>query len=145
MRPRAAASIEVFAMKTAWEKFQSAAVCLARSGGIKERLTDAYRNYLALVAEEDLPKELRDDFRAFGRALTRERPLLRGEDAFRATIRKMSNEEADQVATTIVLMFAAIPRSYTPVLRSLNSAQIVPLYLAETAEAQARASVAVAR
>jgi len=142
MRPRAAASIEVFAMKTAWEKFQSATVCLARSGGIKDRLTDAYRNYLALVAEDDLPKELRDDFRAFGRALTREPPLLRGEDAFRATIRKMSNDEADQIATTVVLMFAAIPRSFTPVVRSLNSAQIVPLYLAEAAEAQVRASVA---
>jgi hypothetical protein len=145
MRPRAAASIEVFAMKTAWEKFQSATVCLARSGGIKDRLTDAYRNYLALVAEDDLPKELREDFRAFGRALTRERPLLRGEDAFRATIRKMSNDEADQIATSVVLMFAAIPRSFTPVMRSLNSAQILPLYLAEAAEAQVRASVALAR
>jgi hypothetical protein len=133
--PRAAASIEVFEMKTAWEKFQSATVCLARSGGIKERLTDAYRNYLALVAEDDLPKEMREDFRAFGRALTRERPLLRGEDAFRATVRKMSNDEADQIATRVVLMFAAIPRSYSPVMRSLSSAQIVPLFLSEAAQA----------
>jgi hypothetical protein len=135
MRPRAATSIEVFAMKTAWEKFQSATICLARSGAIKDRLTDAYRNYLALVAEDDLPKELREDFRAFGRALTRERPLLRGEDAFRATIRKMSNDQADEVAATVVLMFAAIPRSFTPVVRSLSSAQIVPLFLVEAAEA----------
>jgi hypothetical protein len=138
MRPSAATSIEVFAMKTAWEKFQSATICLARSGAIKDRLTDAYRTYLALVAEEDLPKELREDFRAFGRALTRERPLLRGEDAFRATIRKMSNDEADEVAATVVLLFAAIPSSYTPVVRSLSSAQIVPLYLSEAAEAQVR-------
>ena len=122
-------------MKTAWEKFQSATLCLARSGGIKERLTDAYRNYLALVVEEDLPKDVREDFRAMSRALTRERPLLRGEDAFRATIRKMSNDEADKIASTVVLMFAAIPRSYTPVMRSMSSAQVVPLYLAEAAEA----------
>ena len=122
-------------MKTAWEKFQSATLCLARSGGIKERLTEAYRNYLALVAEEDLPKEVREDFRAVSRALTRERPVLRGEDAFRATIRKMSNDEADQIASSVVLMFAAIPRSYTPVMRSMSSAQVVPLYLAEVAEA----------
>jgi hypothetical protein len=122
-------------MKTAWEKFQSATLCLARSGGIKERLTDAYRNYLALVTEEDLPKDLREDFRAVSRALTRERPLLRGEDAFRATIRKMSNDEADQIASTVVLMFAAIPRSYTPVMRSMSAAQVVPLYLVEAAEA----------
>ena len=61
IRLRAAASIGDLAMKTAWEKFQSATLCLARSGGIKERLTDAYRNYLALVTEEDLPKDLRED------------------------------------------------------------------------------------
>ncbi|HEY4771699.1 MAG TPA: hypothetical protein VIH50_01605 [Steroidobacteraceae bacterium] len=122
-------------MKTAWEKFQSATLSLARSGGIKERLTEAYRNNLALVAEEDLPKELREDFRAVSRALTRERPLLRGEDAFRATIRKMSNDEADQIASSVVLMFAAIPRSYTPVIRSMSTAQVVPLYLVEAAEA----------
>jgi hypothetical protein len=77
---------------------------------------------------------LREDFRAFGRALTRERPLLRGEDAFRATIRKMSNDEADQIAATVVLMFAAIPRSFAPPVRSSSSAQIVPLYLAEGQE-----------
>lgn len=121
-------------MSTAWEKFQSATLSLTRSGAIKERLTDAYRNYLALIAEEELPKELREDFRAFGRALTRERPLLRGEDAFRATIRKMSNEEADQVAATVVRLFAAIPRSFTPAMRASNPAQIVPLYLAEGKE-----------
>jgi len=122
-------------MSTAWEKFQSATLSLTRSGAIKERLTDAYRNYLALIAEEELPKELREDFRAFGRALTRERPLLRGEDAFRATIRKMSNDEANRLAASVVRLFAAIPRSHAPPMRSSSSAQIVPLYRAEVAEA----------
>jgi hypothetical protein len=117
-------------MSTAWEKFQSATMSIARSGAIKDRLTEAYRKSLALVAEEELPKE----FRAFVRALTREPPLLRGEDAFRATIRKMSNGEADQVAATVVLLFGAIPRSFTPAMRSVNSAQIVPLYLTESKE-----------
>lgn len=121
-------------MNTVWEKFQSATLSLVRSGAIKDRLTEAYRNYLAKVSEDELPKDLREDFRAFGRALTRERPLLRGEDAFRATIRKMSNDEADQVAATVVLMFAAIPRSFAPAMRSSSSAQIVPLYLAEGQE-----------
>src|SRR5665213_2020203 len=120
---------------TAWEKFQSATLSLAHSGAIKDRLTEAYRNYLALVQEDELPKELRDDFRAFGRALTRERPLLRGEDAFRATIRKMSNDEANRLAASVVRLFAAIPRSHAPPMRSSSSAQIVPLYRAEVAEA----------
>ena len=118
-------------MNSVWEKFQSATLSLARSGAIKDRLTEAYRNYLAKVSEDELPKDMREDFRAFGRALTRQRPLVRGEDAFRATIRKMSNDEADQVAAAVVLMFAAIPRSFAPPMRSSSSAQIVPLYLAE--------------
>jgi hypothetical protein len=122
-------------MNTAWEKFQSATLSLARSGAIKDRLTDAYRNYLARVAEDELPKELREDFRALGSALTRERPVLRGEDAFRATIRKMSTNEADRLASTVVLLFAAIPRGFTPSLRTSNSGQVVPLYLAEVAKA----------
>jgi hypothetical protein len=126
-------------MNTAWEKFQSATLSLAHSGAIKDRLTEAYRKYLAKVAEDELPKELREDFRAFGRALTRERPLLRGEDAFRATIRKMSNEEADQVAATVVLMFAAIPRSFAPAMRASTSAQIVPFYPNENQEFAAAA------
>ena len=122
-------------MNTAWEKFQSATLSLARSGAIKDRLTDAYRNYLARVGEDELPKELREDFRALGCSLTRERPVLRGEDAFRATIRKMSNEEADRLAAAIVMLFASIPRGFTPSLRSSSSGQVVPLYLAEAAKA----------
>ena len=126
-------------MNTAWEKFQLAILALTRSDAIKDRLTEAYRKYLAKVVEDELPKELREDFRALGRTLTRERPVLRGEDAFRATIRKMSNDEADQVAATVVLMFAAIPRSFASPLRAATSAQIVPLYGNETQEYAAAA------
>jgi hypothetical protein len=114
-----------------WEKFQHAAVSLAGSGPIKDRLTQAYRDHLSEVAEEDLPKELRSEFRALNRALTRESPLLRGEDAFRATIRKLSNEEAGELACAVVQMFAALPRSTAVPQRARSSAQIVPLYIAE--------------
>src|SRR6185437_1003180 len=41
---------------TAWERFQSATLSLARSGPIKDRLADAYRNHLAEVREEELPR-----------------------------------------------------------------------------------------
>jgi hypothetical protein len=117
-------------MNTAWEQFQGATLTLARSGPIKDRLTEAYRKHLSMIAEEDLPKELREDFRAVNHSLTRERPLLRGEDAFRATIRKMSCNEADEIASSVVLMFCAIPRNYAPT-RQTTAAQIVPLYIAE--------------
>src|SRR3569833_1302906 len=102
-----------------WEIFQGATLSLARSGALKDRLTEAYRNHLSCVDETELPRELRDDFKSFNVALTRERPLIRGEDAVRATIRKMSNGEAEAAATSVVKMFCALHR---------GPARIVPLY-----------------
>ena len=85
---------------------------LARSGPIKDRLADAYRNHLALVTAEELPEGLRAEFRACHDALTRERPL-RGEDAVRATVRKLSSHEADELACSVVRLFAAMVREDT--------------------------------
>jgi hypothetical protein len=96
-------------MSTAWEQLEGAALSLARSGPIKERLADAYRNHLALVNASELSAALRAEFRACHDALTRERPL-RGEDAVRATVRKMSSQEADEVACCVVRLFAAMAR-----------------------------------
>ena len=96
-------------MSTTWEQLEGAALSLARSGPIKDRLADAYRHYLAFVRIEDLPEVLREEFRACRDALTRERPL-RGEDAVRATVRKMSASEADELACSVVRLFAAIVR-----------------------------------
>jgi hypothetical protein len=96
-------------MSTAWEQLEAAALSLARARPIKERLADAYRNHLALVNADELPDALREEFRACHDALTRERPL-RGEDAVRATVRKMSNQQADEVACSVVRLFAAMAR-----------------------------------
>jgi hypothetical protein len=94
-------------MSTTWERLEGAALSLARSGPIKDRLTDAYRQHLAQLSAEELPESLRAEFRACYEALTREPPLLRGEDAVRATVRKMSSLEADEVACSLVRLFAA--------------------------------------
>jgi hypothetical protein len=99
-------------MNTAWEQLEGAALSLARSGPIKDRLADAYRNHLALVNPDELPDALREEFRACHDALTHRRPL-RGEDAVRATVRKMSNREADDVAGSVVRLFAALAREET--------------------------------
>jgi hypothetical protein len=112
-------------MSTTLEKFRGAALSLARSGSIKDRLTDAYRNHLALVDESELPRELVADFRAVSRALNRERPLLRGEDTFRATVRKMSNVEADEVASSVVRMFGAMSAEDQSSLNSIVSHRVV--------------------
>jgi hypothetical protein len=114
--------------RTTWEIFQGATLSLVCSGALKDRLTDAYRNHLACINETELPREVREDFRSFNRALTRERPLVRGEDAVRATIRKMSNGEAEAAATSVVKMFSALQRG--PVSsRSGPAVTIVPRYV----------------
>jgi hypothetical protein len=129
-------------MNTTWEQLEGAALSLARSGSIKDRLTDAYRNHLALVDAEELPDALRDEFRACHTALTRERPL-RGEDAVRATVRKMSNTEADEVACSVMRLYAALARETAATMsesvlntlprgKMLKSVpQVISLYAAE--------------
>ena len=112
-------------MSTTWEKFQGATLSLARSGSIKERLTDAYRNHLSAVAEEELPREIREQFHNVRCSLTRERPQ-RGEDAIRASVRKMSSHEAENIAETVVQMLSVMARS--PQARQGST---VPLYLLE--------------
>jgi len=119
-----------------WEIFQGATLSLARSGALKERLTDAYRNHLCSIDETELPREVREDFRSFNRAISRERPLIRGEDAVRATIRKMSNGEAEAAATSVVKMFCALQRGNGPT-RSTPSVTVVPLYVAAEREPRA--------
>jgi hypothetical protein len=94
-------------MSTTWEQLEGAVLTLARSGTIKERLADAFRNHLAHLSADALPESLRADLQACHDVLTRERPL-RGEDAVRATVRKMSNEEADEVACRVVRLFGAM-------------------------------------
>jgi hypothetical protein len=113
--------------RTNWEIFQGATLSLTRSGALKDRLTDAYRNHLSRIDEMQLPREVREDFRSFSRALTREPPMLRGEDAVRATIRKMSNGEAEAAATSVVNMFCALHRGAAPA-RSAATVTIVPIY-----------------
>ena len=107
---------------------------LAGSAPIKERLTDAFRNHLALIEEGELPSELREEFRTLHHEVTREPPLLRGEDALRATVRKLSCEEAEAIACRVVHLFVDLTRTQVASVRPKGSkgpAAVVPLYLAE--------------
>jgi len=120
-------------MKTTWERFQSATLSLARSGSIKERLTTAYRRHLADIQVEELPEQIREEFRAFSCSLRREPPLVRGDDAIRATIRKMSVADANGAATSVVRMFSALPRSGAAARARTQpqrrTAKVVPLFV----------------
>jgi hypothetical protein len=121
-------------MSTAWEKFQGATLSLARSGSLKDRLDEAYRNYLAYVLEDDVPKEAREGLKQMHIAIRRQQPTNRSEDCVRATIRKLSNDEAEQMAETIVTIFSMMPRTVPMLVRNYTPAQVISLYSPEEAE-----------
>lgn len=124
-------------MDGAWHRFRAAALMLARSGTVKERLQAAYRIQLADLDSSQLPGDVRKDFDALRTALTREKPM-RGEDAVAATIRKLSSREADELAASLIEIFAAysrlqdveVARPAATVLPQA-SAQVIPLFALE--------------
>jgi hypothetical protein len=119
-------------MSRVYDRLESATLLLARAGAIKERLNGAWRQCLASIEPEDLPRELRLQFLELSQAIQRERPL-RGEDAVRATIRKMSNEEAECQSAMIVRMFCRMTRQQELelALPMPTSAAVVQLFAAE--------------
>jgi hypothetical protein len=125
-------------MSLAFEKLEAATMLLAGSAPIKERLTTAYRQHLALIDATELPRDVREDFSQLCKAMQRERPLSRGEDAIVATVRKMSIDEADRHAVTVVRMFCAVSRTWTSaaVLRSVITAPAAAATTAPTTSAE---------
>lgn len=114
---------------------QQATITLSQGGSIKDRLADAYATHLIQVDVEDLPEPLRDEFEYLCQAMRRERPLPR-ETAIRASVRKMSNEEAARHAALVVRIFAAVARTGASVIarRSVRNpvgAPIVNLFAAD--------------
>jgi hypothetical protein len=97
-------------MISAWECFHSATLELVRSTPIKQRLVAAYRRYLAALEEEDLPGDVRESFGQMTRCLRGVQPLP-GEDAVAASVRKMSTQQADECAASIVEMFGSVCRA----------------------------------
>jgi hypothetical protein len=122
-------------MNGAWHRFRAAALLLARSGTVKERLQAAYRLQLADLDSEQLTGDVRLQFEALRRSLTREKPM-RGEDAVAATIRKLSSREADELAADLIEIFAACSRNLDdapvrPGVSGTQTAQVIPLFALE--------------
>jgi hypothetical protein len=119
-------------MSRVYDRLETATLLLARSGAIKERLNGAWRQCLASIEADDVPREMRLQFLELASAMQRERPL-RGEDAVRATIRKMGNDEAERHAALIVRMFCKLTRQQEMELPlpASTSAAVVQLFAAE--------------
>jgi hypothetical protein len=121
-------------MTRVYDRLESATLHFTRSGAIKERLEGAWRKWLANIETEDVPREIRLQFMELSSQIQRERPL-RGEDALKATIRKMSNDEAEHHASVIVRMFCRMTRQQELELpmpaAAASSAAVVQLFAAE--------------
>src|SRR5580704_13848226 len=104
-------------MVNAWENLHCAALELVRSTPIKQRLISASRHLIPLVERDELPSEIRASFAQLMQALAGVQPL-RGEDAVVASVRKMSNQQADDCAALIVEIFGALCRTESLAQRS---------------------------
>lgn len=118
-------------MSRIYDRLESATLLLTGSSPIKDRLNAAWRQCLANFEPEDVPREIRLQFLELATSMQRERPL-RGEDAVRATIRKMSNEEAEKNAQLIFRMFCRMTREHELELPlPAQTGAVVQLFAAE--------------
>lgn len=91
---------------TAWQRLHAATSELVTSAPIKFRLTEAFCRHLMHVDPAELPVPVRQSFESLCLELQSVRPL-RGESAAQATIRKLSDSEAQSFAKRIVAIWAA--------------------------------------
>src|ERR1700723_3982234 len=107
-------------MISAWDCLHFATLELVRSTPIKQRLICAYRRHLAALQEHEIPSEAREPYSQVMRTLCGVQPL-RGEDAVAASVRKMSNQEADDCAAQIVEIFGLMCKTHHSATRSRSA------------------------
>jgi hypothetical protein len=96
-------------LESTWQHVAAATELLAGSGSVKDRLYAAYHNELSQLDIDALPGELRPEYRRWHDCLHRVRPL-RGENAVRATLNRLSGAEADRLAQTFVKLSLRLMR-----------------------------------
>jgi hypothetical protein len=94
----------------AWEKlYKGLRLLVGDTGSLQDRLCDAYCQELHLLNVSGVPKDIQEDFRRFHEAITREQPTA-DEGSAKATIDKMTTEEATELAYAVVSMFDTVCR-----------------------------------
>ena len=114
-------------MSGTWDRFHRAALLLAGAGPVKQRLADAFRIHLLELDIEELPRELRAEFRSLLAGLTAGR-AVGGLGVVDATVRKMSDSQAAAYAARLIVMYGTLAQSQpgaqrTPALRAIRSSQ----------------------
>jgi hypothetical protein len=126
-----------FLMKDLSTRLEAAALSLTGPGPIKDRLCDAYCSHLEDVREADLPAECGAEFAAMIQALHRVRALP-GEHVVKASVRKLSNEEARRYAELVVRMYGMFAGMQYQVSAAARSARgTAPLLTLLSSEASA--------
>jgi hypothetical protein len=85
-------------------RLEAAALSLTGPGPIKERLLDAYSQHLGDIASTDVPGELGEKFAAMTLALHQAK-VLPGDDVVRASVRKLSNDQACRYAELVIKLY----------------------------------------
>ena len=90
-------------------RFYAAVSVLAGHGHIKQRLVKAYEENLAFIEDEGLPIAVKQSFADLKHMMSRVDPEKR-EGRIRASVRKMSVDEADECAHKIIDLYRDLIR-----------------------------------
>ena len=91
------------------DKFLTALSIMAGNGHVKQRLIQSYEDNLQAIECDNLPLAARQPY-ADLRAMLQSVSPLNGEGAVRATVRKMSANDADVCARLMVQLLAEVIR-----------------------------------
>ena len=91
------------------DRFYAAVSVIAGDGHIKQRLMNAYQDYLADITEDELPSDVSQAFARLRSRMSQVAPL-NGEGPICATVRKMSVHEASDCAVSVVSLYGDILR-----------------------------------
>jgi hypothetical protein len=91
------------------DRFHTALTVLAGHGHIKQRLIKAFEDNLVDIHEDELPIAMKQSFADLRHDMHRVTPL-NGEGPICASVRKMSLDEASEIAGRIVSLYGEIAR-----------------------------------
>lgn len=86
------------------DQLEAAVTALAAHGALKDRLAAAWCSHLDAIDVQDLPLEAQQDFSELSKSMHAAR-VLPGDNVVRASVRKLSNEDAERFAALIVRMY----------------------------------------
>jgi hypothetical protein len=92
------------------QRFAEAVQALIADGPVKQRLANAYASHLADLTEAELPPALRREFGELQAAMSRIAPVG-NETRVRASVQKMSPDQAAGHAATIVKLYVELMNS----------------------------------